>query len=83
MSTKAQRKMRRVAEQRGKQFALERSVLNAARALVGAYYKHRGTWAAIPETTWDRFIRSERALHDFHAERQRAASSATQRTKKS
>jgi hypothetical protein len=36
MTTKAQRKMRRVAETHGKQYALERAVLNAARALRGA-----------------------------------------------
>lgn len=72
MTTKAQRKQRRIAEQRGKQFALERAVLNAARALQGALVKHRFP-EDIPDTTWLRFSKAEEALHEYHAERQRAA----------
>lgn len=69
MSTKAQRRMKRVAAKHGKQFALERSVLSAARALMGAVRNHGWNW--LPETTCERFEKAELALHEFHAERQR------------
>lgn len=61
--------MRRVADVYGEQFALERSVLSAARALRGAITL-RGI-AGVSYTTWARFLKAEDALNDFHAERQR------------
>jgi hypothetical protein len=69
MTTRAQRKQRRIAEQRGVKFALERAVLNAARALMGSVRTHG--CSSIPDTTWARFIKAETALHEHHAERQR------------
>jgi hypothetical protein len=79
VTTKAQRKMRRVAETHGKQYALERAVLNAARALRGAI-QLRGI-TGVTFTTWARFLKAEDALNDFHAERQR--STTTRRAKDS
>ena len=79
MSTKAQRKMRRVAETHGKQYALERSVLNAARALRGAVTMHGIHHVSM--TTWERFLKAEDALNDFHAERQRSSSTRTTKDK--
>ena len=71
MTTKAQRRNRAIAEKHGKQFALERTVLNAARALRGSIRKHGLPDTMIPYSTWLRFLNAEDALHAFHADRQR------------
>lgn len=73
MTTKAQRAQRRIAEQRGLKFALERTALNAARALMGSITRYGRD--AIPDSTWRRFIKAEVALHEYHAKRQRNAAS--------
>lgn len=69
MSTKSQRRMKRIAARHGEKFALERSVLSAARVLMGSIRKYGRE--AVPWPTWERFYRAESRLQDFHAERQR------------
>lgn len=69
MTTKYQRRMLRVAANHGVQFALERTVLNAARALMGSARKHGRYNIAL--VAWARFEKAENALYEFHAERQR------------
>ena len=76
MTTKAQRRQRKIAEIHGKQFSLERVVLNAARALRGSVRKHGPD--NIPAATWIRFFNAEDALHAFHAERQRLDAASNQ-----
>lgn len=73
MTTKAQRLQRRISEKHGVEFALERAVLNAARAIMGSVMKYGRT--SIPDSTWARFIKAETALHEYHAERLRRVDS--------
>lgn len=70
MTTRAQKLQKRIAAKHGKQFALERAVLNAARALRGALVKHTYP-EGIPDTTWLRFNVAADALHEYHAAKAR------------
>lgn len=76
MTSKYQRRMEGVAAKHGERFALERTVLDAARALRGSVKKY-GT-EMVPSETWQRFLNAEDALHAFHAERQRRKNGARQ-----